>query len=64
MRAFVVTKYREPLREADVPEPIVGDHDVLVQVQAAGQRRGRWYPAGRLRARVQDRSGHTTASCP
>lgn len=36
MRAFVVTKYREPLREADVPEPIVGDRDVLVQVQAAG----------------------------
>ena len=36
MRAFVVTKYREPLREADVAEPIVGDHDVLVQVQAAG----------------------------
>ncbi|MGX1163069.1 NADPH:quinone reductase-like Zn-dependent oxidoreductase [Arthrobacter sp. SLBN-100] len=36
MRAFVVTKYREPLREADVPEPIVGDGDVLVQVQAAG----------------------------
>jgi len=36
MRAFVVTKYREPLREASVPEPIVGDRDVLVQVQAAG----------------------------
>jgi len=36
MRAFVVTKYGEPLREADVPEPIVGDGDVLVQVQAAG----------------------------
>jgi NADPH:quinone reductase-like Zn-dependent oxidoreductase len=36
MRAFVVTKYREPLREADVAEPIVGDRDVLVQVQAAG----------------------------
>lgn len=36
MRAFVVTKYKEPLREAEVPEPIVGAHDVLVQVQAAG----------------------------
>src|ERR671910_351903 len=36
MRAFVVTKYKEPLREADVAEPIVGDRDVLVQVQAAG----------------------------
>ena len=36
MRAFVVTKYKEPLREADVPEPEVGEQDVLVQVQAAG----------------------------
>ena len=36
MRAFVVTKYKEPLQEAEVPEPVVGEHDVLVQVQAAG----------------------------
>lgn len=36
MRAFVVNKYKEPLQEADVPEPVVGEHDVLVQVQAAG----------------------------
>jgi NADPH:quinone reductase-like Zn-dependent oxidoreductase len=36
MRAFVVAKYKEPLREADVPEPIVGGHDVLVRVEAAG----------------------------
>lgn len=36
MRAFVVTKYKAPLQEADVPEPIVGDHDVLVRVEAAG----------------------------
>src|SRR6476646_10934178 len=36
MRAFVVTKYKDPLRAADVPEPTVGDGDVLVQVQAAG----------------------------
>ncbi|MCX4852894.1 NADP-dependent oxidoreductase [Streptomyces canus] len=36
MRAFVVTKYKEPLQEADVPEPTVGEHDVLVRVQAAG----------------------------
>lgn len=36
MRAFVMTKYQEPLQEADVPEPVVGEHDVLVQVQAAG----------------------------
>src|SRR2546423_1656184 len=36
MRAFVLTKYKEPLREAEVAEPTVGDLDVLVQVQAAG----------------------------
>ncbi|GHH73352.1 NADP-dependent oxidoreductase [Promicromonospora soli] len=36
MRAFVINKYKEPLQEADVPEPVVGEHDVLVQVQAAG----------------------------
>ncbi|MEP7765159.1 NADP-dependent oxidoreductase [Sanguibacter sp. 25GB23B1] len=36
MRAFVITEYRGPLHEADIPEPVVGDHDVLVQVQAAG----------------------------
>lgn len=36
MRAFVVTHYKEPLREADVAEPTVGHCDVLVQVQAAG----------------------------
>ncbi|MFF5307631.1 NADP-dependent oxidoreductase [Streptomyces sp. NPDC013161] len=36
MRAFVVTKYKEPLQEAEVPEPTVGKHDVLVRVEAAG----------------------------
>ncbi|GAA3775618.1 NADP-dependent oxidoreductase [Streptomyces coacervatus] len=36
MRAFVVTKYKEPLQEADVPEPTMGEHDVLVRVEAAG----------------------------
>ncbi|MEH0419516.1 NADP-dependent oxidoreductase [Streptomyces sp. B21-083] len=36
MRAFVVTKYKEPLQEADAPEPTVGEHDVLVRVEAAG----------------------------
>lgn len=36
IKAFVVTKYGEPLREADVAEPAVGEGDVLVQVQAAG----------------------------
>src|SRR5689334_20717710 len=36
MRAFVVTKYGQPLQEADVPEPVVGEHDVLVRIDAAG----------------------------
>ena len=36
MRAFVVKKYKGPLQESDVPEPTVGEHDVLVQVRAAG----------------------------
>lgn len=36
MRAFVVSKYKEPLHEVDVPEPTVGDQDVLVLVTAAG----------------------------
>ena len=36
MRAFVVSKYKGPLQEADVPEPVVGERDVLVQVRAAG----------------------------
>ncbi|MEZ2371275.1 NADP-dependent oxidoreductase [Arthrobacter sp. RCC_34] len=36
MRAFTVTRYQEPLREADVAEPSLGDHDLLVGVHAAG----------------------------
>ena len=36
MRAFVVSTYKEPLQEADVPEPVVGERDVLVRVDAAG----------------------------
>lgn len=36
MRAFVINKYKEPLREAEVAEPTVGERDVLVRVQAAG----------------------------
>ncbi|WP_181698254.1 NADP-dependent oxidoreductase [Nocardia sp. GTS18] len=36
MRAFVIDRYKEPLREADVAEPVMGDHDVLVQLRAAG----------------------------
>lgn len=36
MRAFVFDKYKGPLQETDVSEPAVGEHDVLVRVQAAG----------------------------
>ncbi|MFC7619739.1 NADP-dependent oxidoreductase [Microlunatus sp. GCM10028923] len=36
MRAFVVTQYKSPLVAAEVPEPDVGEHDVLVRVDAAG----------------------------
>ncbi|PSK96755.1 NADPH:quinone reductase-like Zn-dependent oxidoreductase [Murinocardiopsis flavida] len=36
MRAFVITRYNEEPREAEVPEPVVGDRDVLVRVEAAG----------------------------
>lgn len=36
MRAFTFEAYQQPLREAHVPEPSVGDRDVLVRVAAAG----------------------------
>lgn len=36
MRAFVFDRYKQPLHEADVPEPAVGTRDVLVSVSAAG----------------------------
>lgn len=36
MKAFVISQYKGPLEAADVPEPVVGEHDVLVQVRAAG----------------------------
>ncbi|MEW9871675.1 NADP-dependent oxidoreductase [Arthrobacter sp. HS15c] len=36
MKAFVVKEYKGPLQASDVPEPMVGEHDVLVRVQAAG----------------------------
>ncbi|OZB87244.1 MAG: NADPH:quinone oxidoreductase, partial [Microbacterium sp. 14-71-5] len=36
MRAFVFDRYTQPVHEADVPEPAVGDHDVLIRVDAAG----------------------------
>jgi len=36
MRAFIFDKYKQTLHEATVPEPTVGDRDVLVKVTAAG----------------------------
>ena len=36
MRAFVFDSYGQSVHEADVPEPTVGDHDVLVRITAAG----------------------------
>lgn len=36
MKAFVVNKYKAELHLAEVPEPVVGEHDVLVRVEAAG----------------------------
>ena len=36
MKAFGIRRYKGPLQELDVPEPVVGDRDVLVEVHAAG----------------------------
>lgn len=36
MKAFVLSQYKEPLQQQDVPEPVLGDNDVLVEVHAAG----------------------------
>ncbi|MCW4464274.1 NADP-dependent oxidoreductase [Glutamicibacter sp. MNS18] len=36
MKAFVLEKYRSPLRQIDMPEPVPGDHEVLVRMSAAG----------------------------
>ncbi|WP_062213138.1 NADP-dependent oxidoreductase [Streptomyces sp. NBRC 109706] len=35
MKAFVIDRYRAAPREADVAEPVVGDHDVLIEVKSA-----------------------------
>lgn len=36
MKAFAIDQYKGPLEAVDVPEPVVGEHDVLIQVRAAG----------------------------
>jgi NADPH:quinone reductase-like Zn-dependent oxidoreductase len=36
MKAYAVTEYKAPLELVDVPEPRLGERDVLVRVEAAG----------------------------
>ena len=36
MRAFVFDRYKQPVREADLPEPSVSAQDLLIRVDAAG----------------------------
>src|SRR6476660_4551266 len=36
MRAFIIDRYKDGGRIAEVPEPVVGKKDVLVEVHAAG----------------------------
>jgi NADPH:quinone reductase-like Zn-dependent oxidoreductase len=36
MKAYLVDHYKNPLRAGEVAEPEVGDHDVLVEIHAAG----------------------------
>ena len=36
MRALGITGYQQPLTQIDVPDPVVGAHDVLVDVEATG----------------------------
>ncbi|MCS5721687.1 NADP-dependent oxidoreductase [Herbiconiux sp. CPCC 203407] len=36
MRAFVFDNYKQPVHEAEIPEPAVGDRDLLIRVEAAG----------------------------
>ncbi|ROP44363.1 MULTISPECIES: NADP-dependent oxidoreductase [unclassified Rathayibacter] len=36
MKAYTITRYKGEVTETDVPEPILGEHDLLVRVHAAG----------------------------
>ena len=36
MKAYLVDKYKSPMRAGEAAEPTVGDRDVLVDVHAAG----------------------------
>lgn len=36
MKAYLVEKYKSPMRAGEAAEPTVGDRDVLVEIHAAG----------------------------
>ena len=36
MKAYLVKKYKSPMKAGEVAEPTVGDRDVLVDIHAAG----------------------------
>ncbi|HEV7184848.1 MAG TPA: NADP-dependent oxidoreductase [Leifsonia sp.] len=36
MQALTITAYKQPLQQSEIPEPVVGPSDVLIDVQAAG----------------------------
>lgn len=36
MRTFVLSKYQAEVEEQEVPEPTIGEHDVLIAIEAAG----------------------------
>lgn len=36
MKAFVLQRYGSPLRQVEMPAPVLGDHEVLVRMKAAG----------------------------
>ena len=36
MRAFLLTKYKQPLELRETAEPEIGDRDVLIRVEAVG----------------------------
>ncbi|WP_066296738.1 NADP-dependent oxidoreductase [Arthrobacter luteolus] len=40
MKAFVLQKYGAPITQVSMPEPVLGDHEVLVRMRAAGINHG------------------------
>ena len=36
MKAYIVDRYKRPMRASEIAEPRIGDHDVLVEIRAAG----------------------------